>query len=316
MKNKKAMVFLGLVVAIFFISHNPVFADPMGTPTSLLSNNNVAQTTFATARTVADGYSLKTQYILPDGNWVVQDTGAVYGSYTGSQLSTQDANNHSNAYVNTGTWDVRSESRAETDGSQNYHTVAISQAWKWFVLTGATGPVTLSADMLIQGEVFADNGDGGNAGSIFSQRLGFLSDPMDLGLDYVVNLTGAVNWTAGFSQPNTVDENVLWGIGSQSHELNYMIRSQPFTVTPGVPFRLSAYSQSETFAGPGAWGLAWSDFDDPSIQGIFVDLGGGNFVPIDQSGYSLHSVPEPTTMLLYGLGFAGAGLYRRARKKR
>jgi hypothetical protein len=333
MNGKKTIGTLCLLVAILFLSRGPVSAAPItGDPTFLLPNSATnTPVTFPSARTVANGYSLRSFYLdVPDseGNQaqVWQETGSVFTNSPRSLSWGKDANNYSELYAAPGSFDTKAYHKAQTDGSVNNYTYGSSQVWNWYVLAGTPGAaVTLAADILIQGQAFANNGVGGNAGTIFGTSLGFLSSPEDLTQDYAIGLTGAVNWNAGFSTNNTVDENVLWVSGSATHDINLIIRSQPFTVTVGVPFRLSLLTATQGFAGPGAWGEAWSDFYDPRLvtsddftnisqltpDGFAVVLGGGQYSTLGDAGYSIAPIPEPATMLLLGSGLIGLAGYGR-----
>jgi hypothetical protein len=322
MNAGKTLWFLGVLTAVSCLLPMPAVAgaitgDPTFLPPNATTNSPV---TFMSQRPVANGYALTTYYFDIDGNQVRQETGPVY-SATPASLSWGTPNSNADVYADAGAFEAKAYHEATTDGSRNQYSYGSAQVWNWYVLNGNPGDeVTLSADILLQGRAYADNDAGGNAGTIFGLSLGFLSSPDDLTQDRVISVSGAVNWSAGFSTNNTIDENLLWEISDATHEMNYVIRSQPFTATVGVPFRLSLVSSAQGFAGPGAWGNAWSDFFDPRLvtsadfaalpqltaDGFAVVVGDGEYSTLDAQGYSLTAVPEPSAVILFIAGLVGA----------
>ena len=343
MNATKTIVVSCLHVALLLILSKPLLAATGGNPTLVLPNSATNDPyTFGTQRPVASGYYLRSMYYdkATDSDlWT--DSGVVLTSNPGSLswgIPNSNPNSTSDLYANPGTFDVKAKTRSWTDGSQNFHSYGSSQAWSWHVISGTPGPVTLSVDILVQGEVFANYATGGNAATIFSHKLGFLSSPSDLTQDYPIFFHGDVGYTeelAGYNTvtvPNTVTgatgAHVSWDKGEDVRSVNYILRSQPFTVDVGEPFRLSLLSTAEAFAGPGGTGDAWADFYDPRLvtsfdfgdvegltpDGFSVVSGEGQYSTLGSLGYSIAGVPEPSAVILFGAGliaFFGLSLRRR-----
>ncbi len=86
-----------------------------------------------------------------------------------------------------------------------------------------------------------------------------------------------------------------------------------FTVT-GYPG--GSRSPIYTATGGPASGWGWSHTTIPGQSARMIDpLGGGGVVPGNgQGGDPIATVPEPATMLLFGMGLLGAGIVRRFNK--
>lgn len=322
-----------LLVSIVSLS-NPLLAVPITEiPTFLLPNDAYnAPYIFPTPRPVANGYSFRTIYSLDNSDPVRTTIGPIYTNSPGSYAEGQSTDHwgyDSQAAADPAAFEATSYHKAFTDGTEHFtvYNYAFSQVWDWFILTGDPGDVTLAVDLLVQGEVFANSSGGGDASTIFLVRIGVLSSPTDLEMDFVTSLVGGAH-SGPFVENNTVDVDVLWEEqGDQPHIINYIIRSQPFTVTVGEPFRLAlgVSTQGRATAPFGGTALAYSNFFDPMLvtlsdfpsisqltpDGFSVVLPGGEYATLGEKGYSVRVIPEPSTILMLGSGLIGLVRVRR-----
>jgi hypothetical protein len=335
------------LAALFLLPSLAVQAGTI-TPTLVFPNSATNDTADLGKRPVADGYALRAIYTDDSGNNQEVFTGAVYGPGPASLTLGKPGSTYSTSTVtaNPASFDATSKSYTYSGGGEANFTFGSAQTWNWYVVTGDPGTVSLTADIVVQGSLYANRpADDGYAVAIFGQSLGFLSNPLDETLDYAMVFNGTIGWDAGLVRYNTVtvgNEQTTLGKGTYLHwdtsaavqSVNYIIRSQPFEVTVGTPFRLSLISSTQTFAGEqddpaGTISEAWADFTDPRLvtsldfgdisgltpSGFSVVLpnGGGYADPVTQ-GLTIRAVPEPPAAVLLLTGLMGLLGLRRGRK--
>ena len=180
--------------------------------------------------------------------------------------------------------------------------------------------------------------EGSNTPAATLPGQGGMFDIIDDGLKWAGEQTvppGMVLWTDSFrigayDIPIPSEPTIL-----TNSRLHYHLLTNTMVYDPSVETLTTNWSNVEEWSGgfPGvhssydANGLdvwfestdigVWLDGTATESQGVrMVTFFNGEFPVSGGGGDGGEAVPEPATLLLYGLGFAGAGVYRRLRKKR
>ena len=185
------------------------------------------------------------------------------------------------------------------------HAASVDGVGTWFVLTGPGTTANLIADIAFQGLISASSG--GKAW--FTNYLSFTANSASLISEYPIVQNGSVGSVVGTTTlAGTVPDFTY--LVSGDYQINEIIRSKPFTVTIGTPFRLGLVLNSTLD------GSATVDFD-PGFSTLYFGngfaLADGN--TLASGGYSVApAVPIPPTVLLLGSGLLGLAGWRRFRK--
>ena len=195
-----------------------------------------------------------------------------------------------------GVFDAKSRIRAFSSDGGDTFTGALSSVGRYFVVDGpvAGESVNLVADILFQGTVFANRNGGSeyNANAAFTNIVAVVQAPTDPNPmpQFALYMNGAASDQSWSGNNCETVPNFLFSADGQSHDINVIIRSRPFTVTTGVPYRMNLNINAS--AGANYAGAESSvNFFDPtlvtSIDFPVVNDESGNPHALSPSGFFL-----------------------------
>ena len=314
---RKSIFFI--TILLMFVGY--AWADTMNTqPTFLVSSPG------QTPRTAAAYGTAQSSIVLGNGPTTITNSPMSY-SYS-------DANTSINSFADPGNFVVNTyvSSANVTSPSSASSVDAVGQ---WFILNGGIpgSSVSVTADIYFQGHISAPSIQNNTIAS-FTNYLSFVSSTGSTTREYPIVMNGTVNpaliANPGFGLLGTVQD--FWTNIPGVYEINYIIRSNPFVVTVGEPFRLGLVLNTNAQNSSTNGSVAYVSFDPgfatsllfPNVGGLFTDgfalandIGGGNYsyTPLSRNGYNMSAIPEPATLLLLGLGLVGlAGARKRFQK--
>jgi hypothetical protein len=319
-------------------------AAPVTAPTSIQwsSSPSSLTTTYTTVRDPRDSSIFNGQTLARD----VNPGGEVVAPWNGVQEFTSGVVTRSASSVGTastaqvavygdaGSFDARLQAAVTSSAGYDAFAGARAGVGHWYVVSGVgSGPVSLRVDVMFQGQLMASPCQqlGCEATAYFTHLLGVIASPDDLVQETPLLLNGgALAGTPVFGNPGTVPD-VVFAADGLVHDVNLIVRSNPFLVTPGVPFRLNlSLNASAGSLGPDP-SAAFVDFYDPTLAtsllvgtpglsptGFVIDLDGDagtqDVRMLEVGQLANANVPVPPTFALILLGVVG--LVRAGRRMR